>query len=66
MQKITITFLTRIPYPFSTESQVLTTLRKKANENIVRIGENAGKQYFFLSPQCCLSVKDRNNLLSYI
>ena len=28
-------------------------LRKKAFENIVGKGENAGKQLFFLFPQCC-------------
>ena len=34
--------------------QPLTTLKKKAQENTVGKGENAGKQHFLLFPQCFL------------
>ena len=37
---------------FPTQSQLLTTLRKKALENTVGKGENAGNQHFLLFPQC--------------
>ena len=39
---------------FTTQSQLVTTLKKKPFENIVGNGENAGKQHFLLSPQCFL------------
>ena len=39
--------------PFTTKSQLLTPLKKKAFENIVRKGENAGN-HFLLFPQCFL------------
>ena len=39
---------------FTTQSQLLTTLREKAFENIVEKGENAGNQHFLLFPQCFL------------
>ena len=39
---------------FTTQSQLLTTPRKKRIENIVRKGENAGNQHFLLFPQCFL------------
>ena len=32
------------------------TLRKTAFENIMQRGENAGKQLFFLFPQCFLPI----------
>ena len=34
------------PYLFTTQSGVITTLDKKALENIVGKGENAGNQHF--------------------
>ena len=37
---------------FTPESQVFTTLEKKASENIVGKGENAGNQHFLLFQQC--------------
>ena len=37
---------------FPTKSRLLTTLDKKAFENIVGKGENAGNQHFLLFPQC--------------
>ena len=39
---------------FTTQSQLLTTQCKKAFENIVGKGENAGNQHFLLLPQCFL------------
>ena len=36
------------------QSRLLMTQRKKAFENIVRKGENAGNQHFLLFPQCFL------------
>ena len=41
-------------YLFTTQSRLLTTLRKKPLENIVGKGENAGIQHFHISPQCFL------------
>ena len=40
--------------PFTTQSRLLTTPKKKPFENIVGKGENAGKQHFLLFPQCFL------------
>ena len=37
---------------FTIQSQLLTTQKKKALENTVRKGENAGNQHFLLFPQC--------------
>ena len=39
---------------FTTKYPVLTTFLKKAFENIVGKGENAGHQHFFLFPLCFL------------
>ena len=39
------------------QSRLVTTLRKKAFENFVGNGENAGYQHFFLFPQYFLSSK---------
>ena len=39
---------------FTTQSRLLTNLRKKPFENIVEKGENAGNQHFLLFPQCFL------------
>ena len=39
---------------FSTQSQLLTTLKKRALENFVGKGENVSKQHFLLFPQCFL------------
>ena len=36
---------------FTTQSQLLTTLRRKPFENIVRKGENTGNQHFLLCSQ---------------
>ena len=38
--------------PFTTESQVLMTLKQRAFENIERKGENAGNQHFLHFTQC--------------
>ena len=38
----------------TTQSQLLTTLRKEAFENILEKGENAGHQHFLLFPKCLL------------
>ena len=37
---------------FTTQSRLLTTLRKEAFENILGKGENAGHQHFLLFPKC--------------
>ena len=39
---------------FTTQSQLLTTLRKKPDENIMGKGENADNQHFLLFSQCFL------------
>ena len=39
------------------------TLRKMPFENIVRKGENAGKQHFLLFPQCFLPIPKRISVL---
>ena len=39
---------------FTTQAQLLMTLKKKALENSVEKGENAGNQHFVLFPQCFL------------
>ena len=39
---------------FSTQSRLLTTLKKKALENTVGKEENAGNQHFLLFSQCFL------------
>ena len=39
---------------FTAQSQLLTPLEKKAFENIVGKGENAGNKHFLLFPQCFL------------
>ena len=39
---------------FTSQSQLLTTLKKKPFENIVGKGENAVNQHFLLFPQCFL------------
>ena len=41
---------------FTTQSRLLTTLKRKAYENIVGKGENAGNQHFLLFPQCFLLI----------
>ena len=41
-------------------------LKKKALENIVEKGENAGKQYFLLLRQCFLLYKEKNPKFSNI
>ena len=38
--------------PFTTQSQLLTTLKEELFENIMGKGENAGHQHFLLFPQC--------------
>ena len=48
----------------TTQSQLLTTLKKKALENTEGKGENAGNQHFLLFPQCFLLCL-RENLSFY-
>ena len=40
--------------PFTIQSRILTTLKKKPFENSVGKGENAGNQHFLLFPHCFL------------
>ena len=42
------------------QSRFLPPLEKKAFENIVRKGENAGNQHFLLSPQCFSTLPNTN------
>ena len=52
---------------FTTQSQLLTTVRKKTLENIVRKGENAGNKDFLLFPQCFLPyLRQKNRYFSNI
>ena len=48
---------------FTRQSQLLTTLRKKALENTEGKGENAGNQHFFLFPQCFLPYRGREIII---
>ena len=41
-------------------SLVLSTLMKKALENNVGKGKNAGNQHFLLFPQCFYPMKDKS------
>ena len=50
-------------YLFATLSRLLTTLKKKALENAVGKGENAGGQHFLLFPQCFLLYKAKKTFL---
>ena len=43
-----------IPLLFTAQFRLVMTLKKKAFENIVRKGENAGNQHFLLFAQCFL------------
>ena len=43
--------------------RLLTALRKKAFENIVRKGENADNQHFLLFPQCFLHFPKEFSIL---
>ena len=44
----------KVSWPFSTQTWLLTSLKKKAFENIVGKEENAGNKHFLLFPQCFL------------
>ena len=44
---------------FATQSRLLTTLQKKAFENIVETGENAGNHHFLLFQQCYLPFQEQ-------
>ena len=47
---------------FTTQSPLLTTLKKMALENTMGKGENAGNLHFLLFPQCfLLSLNKRNS-----
>ena len=50
---------------YTTQSRLLTTLRKKASENIVGKGDNAGNQHFLLVPQCFLLKKKKRETPSF-
>ena len=53
-------------YPSSllktTQSQILTTLKQMAFENIVGKGENHGNQHFLLFPQCFLLFPNQTGI----
>ena len=46
---------------FTTQSRLLTTLRKKALENTVGKGENAGNLHFVLFPQYFLRYQEEKS-----
>ena len=46
---------------FTTQSQLLTTLKNKPFRNIVGKGENAGYQHFLLFQQCFLPFPKQNS-----
>ena len=57
----------KVGQPITTQSLLLTTLRRKPLEKNVGKGENAGYQYFLLSPQCFLPfTKQISNFQSYL
>ena len=47
----------------TTQSRLLTTLKKKSFKNIVGNGENAGNQHFLLFPQCFLLYQRQKSSL---
>ena len=49
-------------YLFPTQSRLLTTLRSKTFEKIVRKGENSGDHHFLLFPQCFLLYLSQKSL----
>ena len=52
----------------TTQSRLLTTIKKKPFENIMRKGENTGNQHFLLLPQCFLlyqKIRDHIFLLEF-
>ena len=51
-----------IVYLFTTQSQLLMTLKKKPCENIIGKGENLGTQHFLLFPQCFLPFPKHTSL----
>ena len=46
-------------YRFTKQTPLLTTLKKRAFENILGKGENASKQHFLLFPQCFLTFQEQ-------
>ena len=42
--------------PFTTQSRLLTTLKRRPSENVGKKGENAGNQHFSHFPQCFLPL----------
>ena len=61
MIHFTFLLISRLPWcgthnsvTFTTQSRLLTTRKKKAFENILGKGENAGNQHFLLFPKCFL------------
>ena len=44
---------------FTTQSRLLTTLKKTLSKIIVEKGENAGNQHFLLFPQCFLPIQKK-------
>ena len=50
----------------NTQSRLLSTLKEKVLENIVRKGENVGNQHFLLSPQCFLPETNFNDSVAFI
>ena len=54
----------RLKMPINKQYLVFTTLEKKAFENILGKGENAGYKHFLFSPQCFLSIPKQWSSLS--
>ena len=55
-------FVTPHAEPLTTQSRLLIPLERKAFENIVGKGENAGNQHFLLFPQCFLLLPTPNSI----
>ena len=49
-----------------TQSRLLTTLEKKAFENIVGKGENAGNQHFLFFPAMFSFIRKRISVFKYL
>ena len=62
-----IVWVSEFYYPFTTQSRCLMTLGKRAFENIVGKGENAGNQHFLIFPQFFLPFpKQISSFESYL
>ena len=59
-------FLVSVVQPFTAQSRLITTLRKKPFENIVGKGENAGNQHFLIFLPYFLPIPQQISIFSHI